>query len=563
MAEVGHNSVNGTGSQKTTRGGRNTDPAYLSPFKRSSRPGLSDSRSGSDADSLIDLYGHPRSVAGKSIGENSDKTDRSEYRHFDHTYNEDEEDPERSRWIHRDKLALIESKEMEEAGIIHPSQPPRAASRSKSRREPSQERCTNSSTDFEPEVHSTKEGGRRRIQSPARHNHQEEEGEEKDSSLQDFDLRTPEEIAGESYLERNNSPTYRQQGLRSSSSRIPLPRSSPMPIPQEHIERNTPLLRKRGTSSEEEDNNISYSYARSRNNSIGSQALLDDSELAKSPTAQHTPDSRPPSQGSPSKIRAPGNRTPHTQKTSSSISTPTLATPKPRSTSTNTRSPSNTIRPKSRSGLEPRPPTAINRPEGDPPWLATMYKPDPRLPPEQQILPTHAKRLQQEQWEKGKKESEGRQPQIARDGERDGVKLLERGGGEREFSPLAVHTWNGLQPPSSPSTSRQGRQTQEEEREEQKESGREWPLAKSGPKPSPAAGQISPGNEAGRRAEYSTTPRIKQEQDIGSNADVPGSKNAARVSPQDPFEKERRARMEGDGKVERKKEKGCACCAVM
>src|ERR1700755_2777293 len=29
-----------------------------------------------------------------------------------------------------------------------------------------------------------------------------------------------------------------------------------------------------------------------------------------------------------------------------------------------------------------------------------MYKPDPRLPPDQQLLPTHAKRLAQEQWEK-------------------------------------------------------------------------------------------------------------------------------------------------------------------
>ncbi|TKA66509.1 hypothetical protein B0A49_09381 [Cryomyces minteri] len=29
-----------------------------------------------------------------------------------------------------------------------------------------------------------------------------------------------------------------------------------------------------------------------------------------------------------------------------------------------------------------------------------MYKPDPMLPPEQQMLPTHAKRMLQEQWEK-------------------------------------------------------------------------------------------------------------------------------------------------------------------
>ncbi|KAK4975592.1 hypothetical protein LTR28_009234 [Elasticomyces elasticus] len=29
-----------------------------------------------------------------------------------------------------------------------------------------------------------------------------------------------------------------------------------------------------------------------------------------------------------------------------------------------------------------------------------MYKPDPRLPPDQQMLPTHVKRMMQEQWER-------------------------------------------------------------------------------------------------------------------------------------------------------------------
>jgi len=39
------------------------------------------------------------------------------------------------------------------------------------------------------------------------------------------------------------------------------------------------------------------------------------------------------------------------------------------------------------------------RPEGDAPWLAEMYKPDPRLPQEEQIIPTHAKRLAREKEE--------------------------------------------------------------------------------------------------------------------------------------------------------------------
>ncbi|KAG9549686.1 hypothetical protein KCV01_g23507, partial [Aureobasidium melanogenum] len=33
--------------------------------------------------------------------------------------------------------------------------------------------------------------------------------------------------------------------------------------------------------------------------------------------------------------------------------------------------------------------------EGEAPWVATMYKPDPMLPPDQQMLPTHAKRAMQ------------------------------------------------------------------------------------------------------------------------------------------------------------------------
>lgn len=61
-----------------------------------------------------------------------------------------------------------------------------------------------------------------------------------------------------------------------------------------------------------------------------------------------------------------------------------------------TASATSTKRPGTSGGIS-RPVTA--RPEGEAPWIATMYKPDPRLPPDQQIIPTHAKRMQQEQWE--------------------------------------------------------------------------------------------------------------------------------------------------------------------
>ena len=55
-----------------------------------------------------------------------------------------------------------------------------------------------------------------------------------------------------------------------------------------------------------------------------------------------------------------------------------------------------------------RPATA--RPEGEAPWIATMYKPDPRLPPEEQMLPTHAKRLALEQQEHDSKPASPNRP---------------------------------------------------------------------------------------------------------------------------------------------------------
>lgn len=89
-----------------------------------------------------------------------------------------------------------------------------------------------------------------------------------------------------------------------------------------------------------------------------------------------------------------------------------------RSTRTHKSSPSAastspSIRPRSRLGLEPRPSTGVNRPEGEAPWLATMYKPDPMLPQDQQIIPTHAKRQQQLQWEQAQRDSEQRRANLS------------------------------------------------------------------------------------------------------------------------------------------------------
>ncbi|KAK4693694.1 hypothetical protein P7C71_g3755, partial [Lecanoromycetidae sp. Uapishka_2] len=162
-----------------------------------------------------------------------------------------------------------------------------------------------------------------------------------------------------------------------------------------------------------------------------------------------------------------------------------------------------------------------------------MYKPDPRLPPDQQLLPTHAKRLQQEQWERAQKEAEQRRlegkasPQLP-----------------REFSPLAEHTINGLQP-SSRDADEKGIQEQQQ--------GSEWPLtvATPGVKDRDQRPMGSSGVGDGGHAGYSTVPRVKE-------------KSPVKVSkPLDPFERERLEREEEKDRREEEKQKNCGCCIVM
>ena len=541
------------------------DPSYLSPPpKIGSRPEINASRSGSEADSLLDLYSKPRSLGESSLRGSMDRTDR--VLAPEEPFPEDE-DPERSRWIHRDKLALIESHEMQEAGIQLPPQRQKSlTSRSRSRREKNRSQDDQNMVvpDLTEEMPSLKEHKKRRIESPTR---QDDEGSH--ALANDFDIRTPEEIAAETSMDTNTANEYRppQSDQRKGSSRIPLPRSSPMPIPQEHIERDTPLPRKRGISGNYgngDENGFSYSRVRSRNNSVGSAILLDDMENPSNHTPTPTSNPTPLNQPTPSKtLRAPSaqrpksrsglDTTPLSQKPRATSSTTTTTTPPPRT-------PSSTLqRPKSRSGLEARPATAVNRPEGEAPWLATMYKPDPRLPPEEQLLPTHAKRLQQEQWEQAQKESQQRirelEPQQRKNNhahEKPTAQL------PREFSPLAEHTVNGLQPSSR----------EADEKTLQEHAPSEWPLGQPRPRnPPPAAGgglnaNPAPGVDGSQHAGYSPMPRVKQGTSpiLGNITDIrPGQ----RVT--DPFERERMARRDEEKgtRDEGKKEAGCGCCVVM
>ena len=517
-----------------------TDPNYLSPYKNSgARVPLGNiSRSGSEADSLLDLYGRPKSTVDsiEARGRTTPQTIPLDTMYLD-------EDPESSKWVHRDKLAMIESHELQEAGIKlprHSSLRGRSNSKPKGRRGHSRGHSRQQSVNGDSEQAREKLGAgedkQQRLQSPVR----QEEGTPNNDldtrkSDMNFDLRTPEEIAANPY-DSSSSPAYRQQGLRSGSSRIPLPTSSPMPIPQEHRERHTPLPRTRGASGSWDEDGLVYNKSRPRSQSVGSPILLDESRpLSDTRTSMTSAPTGESPSTSPSKQRAVGKpvKTDNARKASTALRN-VSEQPKARSTSVNSRS-SPATRPKSRSGLEARPATATNRPEGEAPWLATMYKPDPRLPPEQQLLPTHAKRLQQEQLDQQAKVagSDSRRPQP--------------------FSPVAVHTHNGLQPPS-PVTKMAPR-----DMNEKSPAGNQpgWPL-KPSPKPSTmningGGGGGSPGG-ASDHGGYTTVPKVRTTPPTGTiSSPRPMVQQAPRGQPD-------RERLDEKGK---QKEKGCNCCAVM
>ncbi|MCJ1337873.1 hypothetical protein MMC09_003157 [Bachmanniomyces sp. S44760] len=467
----------------------------------------------SEPDSLLDLYKHPRStmVSANNSGQLAPKDQGLE-----------EDDSEHSRWIHRDKLALIESQEMQQAGISIPAPTLEPAGQRQplngipSVRDPSGRLAS------------------RRTPSP-----ETEDYEEAERPFYE-DPRSPEEIAMDPFELGPAQPIY-QHGLRSSSSRIPLSTSSPVPVPHEHLARHTPLPRKRGASGNWnglEDDAIAYRGSRSRSQSVGSQFLLDDREVTN---ASPTPDSRPTSQEavplSPSKVKPPSKAYPPSgsRKTSRNFSG---GTPKA--------SPANR-RPGSRAGLDGRPSTSMNRPEGDPPWLATMYKPDPMLPPDQQILPTHAKRMQQEQWVQ-----EGRSGSTY----------------DRDFTPLAVHTQDGLQPPSPAAPQSeysqqpridQGQSQSRMENPPEEQRNASWPFQETDSTPitraerarsngSPATANTTANANAG----YSTIPKMQNTPPIGSGP-MPSPKLPQPMQVQEPLKQ----------KEEESKDKGCCSCVVM
>lgn len=445
-------------------------------------------------DSLPDLYGN-------KIARDMDSGDRRGMNGGSYEL----EDSEHSRWIHRDKLARIENEELQAAGIAIPR--PRTESKS-SRRDRSQDHGNG-----------TKDGQKRpKISAIVT-------GDGEGSNA--WDLRLPQEAAGDSST----------KGI----SKIPISKSSPLPIPIDYLERDTPIPRK-SNGNWYDDESKTFKQARSRSHSVKSSLVLDDGTTTSnvpmptparvSPTPKASPTEKSPTKKLPGRKGSIGANSilPGSRQTSAQRQKQKGGTNAP------------DIRPKTRSGDLIN---ASKRPEGDPPWLATMYKPDPRLPPDQQVIPTHAKRMQQEQWEK-----EGKYGNVY----------------DTSFRPLNHQEPNSRSETVSPQPDEPDESEEAEEQEEEEEDkpteeqSSEWPLTrrKSPPPPISLVSPITPvsaiesksptlstgaRSQVERIGSYSTMPKISTGKPQGVN--IPDPKPSTRV--QDSPDSA----------------KGCGCCTIM
>ncbi|GFF29655.1 hypothetical protein IFM51744_00905 [Aspergillus udagawae] len=420
-----------------------------------------------------------------------------------------------ANWIHRDKLARIESEELQQAAnLFHRRAGLENGRPSRARNHDSNNSgfsgfsgsvgAPTASESMEPWP-SLREEQRNHTSSPTPFDGNGT-GDVTEEERRGWDLRRPEEIAADEVTDSASS-MYRNPGLRKSSSRIPISTASPAPISPEHLGREFPMQRARTLTNGEEEI-LLFGKPRRASEPIAVEA----SDSSATPSAGSRPNSRgiQPNHNSPAK-RGPPTKGSATRKTSAPPSN-TRKSSRTRTVSTNSQ------RPTTRSG-EPRPPQTINRPEGDPPWLATMYKPDPRLPPDQQILPTHARRMQQEQWEK-----EGRTPTAY----------------DREFAPLAIG------PDDRPQLSSKEEDTEKVENTPEKAEDQSLSPVQAEKTDHLLASPKSPASRPSSSTGYSPMPKL-QEMPAAAQVGLTPKWNPPVVTAQAPPPKE----------------KGCGCCIVM
>lgn len=401
---------------------------------------------------------------------------------------------ENSKWIHRDKLAKIESEELQAAGIIIP----RTRNHSRQRRDRSRS-AMRRGTDASETNHGPRSRKNSTTLEPRNH----------EPAAEIWDLRTPEEIAEE---ETNAyfTPTSHKGG-----SRIPVAKVSPAPIPVDCFGRGSTGARKTSESPEGEAL-LTNQKTRSRSASmLGSDRTSVHGTISSS--------RRSVTEGSPKK-GAPGTRK------TSGPGKPGTATGRPKTRSGSTTKESNgsisTTRPSTRSGELS---AGTKAPEGDPPWMINTYKPDPRLPPDQQLLPTVARRLQQEKWEK-----EGKFGDVY----------------DKDFRPLNDNVLS--RPPeleNSPAAE------DEQDREKDKSPAEdEWPL-KLEPTKSPTQ----------RLGNYSTMPKISDKH----HSPIPSPRTPITpITPHPPPQEQARPQPVSKATVQsappaEDDKGGCGCCVVM
>lgn len=474
----------GYGEVRSDMKGRNAESGYLSPTHQKEFQARSIHEDVSPSDSPTEPYD-----GGKQDGTKRTASDMNRDSELDD-----------SKWIHRDKLAKIESEELQAAGIFLPRARDRARSKSanRPRRDQSQDKVNghgrvgdhasvrsrkNSAVTIDPKTPDL-------------------------TSVPSWDLRCPEEIAEESYFASN--------GGSKSISRIPVAKLSPAPIPSEHLERDTLLIRKRENSPADEDS-ITYPKPRARSGSTGDSLskASTNGTIPKGGQAKAGQDGKRVDSSPKKTTTTPGARKPSAPKAANGAAgrPKTRGGPSHGSTSTG----GGTTRPTTRSGeLSP----GSSKPmEGEPPWMVSAYRPDPRLPPDQQLLPTVAKRLQQEKWER-----EGKFGTVY----------------DKEFRPLTDEGF--LKPPEAGPHAGEA-----DDSRETPENQAEWPL-KNEPK--------SPSALSGRTGSYSTMPKITEKPPMSpipsprTPSQPPQPLTTTRVPepPEDPPEK---------------KSGGCGCCIVM
>lgn len=382
---------------------------------------------------------------------------------------------ENSKWIHRDKLARIESEELKAAGIFVPL--PRASS--KQRRDRSQSRLRRGVGDAAEPA----------IQSRSRKNSSTTEHHAPETMVPSWDLRTPEEIA-----EEEANAYFTSNGLK-GGSRIPVAKTSPAPIQLDVLS----VTSRRLPDSPEDDSVLQSAKTRARSTSAGTKgAELPDPSGTMAAAKRAAPETSP-------KKNAAGPR-----KSSAPAKAPSR--PKTRSSPSKDSTGNGGSRPPTRSAKIP-----TKELEGEPPWMINSYKPDPRLPPDEQLLPTVARRLVQEQWER-----EGKF-------------------GDAYDTALRPLNNNALPEPAHAEKSADGEHAKQDLRQLA-----EWPLkveAASHPAKSPTA----------RQGSYSTMPKI---------SDSPRTAAQATFANQQPAQQETAAPSAPEEK-DTKEKGGCGCCVVM